>query len=51
MLAIYPKVMGIAALHPSCTLLSVRCQSNDVDWEHGPIYREQPYPSVPRAPT
>src|ERR687887_814909 len=42
---------------PTLYPLVVRRQSNDVDWQHGPICREQPCPPVPehlrrnRAPT
>jgi len=33
-------------INPPCTLLVVRRQSKDVDWQPGPIRREQPYPPV-----
>jgi hypothetical protein len=43
------KSSGLTFHYPPCTLLSVRRQCS-VDWQHGPICREQPYPPVPRAP-
>jgi len=39
--------MGIASLHPSCTLLAFGASLLDVDWQYGPIRRESPNPSVP----
>ena len=43
----WQQLMGIASLHPSCTLLAFGASLLDVDWQYGPIRRESPNPSVP----